>query len=46
MLGVYKRLYSMWQDIHNYKINNNLKELDNTYDLLTYELYVLGYIES
>jgi hypothetical protein len=46
MLQVYQRLYSMWQEIHNHKLNYNLKELDNSYDLLTYELYVLGYNEE
>jgi hypothetical protein len=46
MLMVYQRLYSMWQELYNHKLNHNLKELDNTYDLLTYELYVLGYTEK
>jgi hypothetical protein len=46
MLTVYQRLYSMWQELYNHKLNHNLKELDNTYDLLTYELYVLGYTEK
>ena len=43
MSETYKHLYEMWTDLHNYKKNNNLVEMDKTYDLFSYELYVLGY---
>lgn len=44
MLNIYRRLYSMWQELHNFKISKNLPEIDKMYDLFSYELYVLGYI--
>ena len=44
MLVTYNRLYDMWKELHNYKKNNNLVEMDKVYDLFSYELYVLGYI--
>lgn len=43
MNSTYKHLYDMWKDLHNYKKSNNLVEMDKTYDLFSYELYVLGY---
>ena len=43
--GEYKHLYEMWTDLHNYKRTNNIVEMDKTYDLFSYELYVLGYNE-
>ncbi len=43
MLNTYNRLYEMWKDLHNFKEANNLVEMDKTYDLFSYELYVLGY---
>lgn len=43
MISVYRHLYDMWQDLHNFKITKNLEELDKMYDLFSYELYVLGY---
>ena len=45
MLSTYKHLYEMWTDLHNYKRTNNIVEMDKTYDLFSYELYVLGYNE-
>ena len=45
MLSTYKHLYDMWTDLHNYKRTNNIVEMDKTYDLFSYELYVLGYNE-
>ncbi len=45
MLKTYQHLYEMWNDLHNYKRSNNLVEMDKTYDLFSYELYVLGYTE-
>ncbi len=45
MLKTYNHLYEMWNDLHNYKRTNNLTEMDKTYDLFSYELYVLGYME-
>ncbi len=44
MLQTYRRLYSMWQELHNLKISKNLKEIDKMYDLFSYELYILGYL--
>lgn len=44
MLNIYRRLYSMWRELHNFKISKNLNEIDKMYDLFSYELYVLGYI--
>lgn len=44
MLNVYRRLYGMWRELHNFKISKNLTEIDKMYDLFSYELYVLGYI--
>lgn len=44
MLNTYNRLYGMWQELHNFKISKNLTEIDKMYDLFSYELYVLGYI--
>ena len=44
MLNVYHHLYNMWQDLHNCKLSRNFKEMDKMYDLFSYELYVLGYI--
>ncbi len=46
MLSTYRHLYEMWRDLHTYKKNNNLVEMDKTYDLFSYELYVLGYSEE
>lgn len=43
MLNAYNRMYGMWRELHNYKKSNNLVEMDTTYDLFSYELYVLGY---
>ncbi len=43
MFNTYNRLYDMWKDLHNFKKENNLVEMDKTYDLFSYELYVLGY---
>ena len=43
MLNIYNRMYGMWKELHNYKKSNNLVEMDKTYDLFSYELYVLGY---
>lgn len=45
MLTTYKHLYEMWNDLHNHKRSNNLVEMDKTYDLFSYELYVLGYTD-
>lgn len=45
MLKTYNHLYEMWNDLHNYKRTNNLTEMDKTYDLFSYELYVLGYTD-
>lgn len=45
MLSTYNHLYQMWEDLHNYKKSNNLVEMDKTYDLFSYELYVLGYTD-
>ena len=42
MYNTYNRLYDMWKDLHNFKKENNLVEMDRTYDLFSYELYVLG----
>ena len=44
MLKTYNHLYEMWNDLHNYKRSSNLVEMDKTYDLFSYELYVLGYM--
>lgn len=44
MLAIYNRLYGMWQELHNYKISKNLEEMDKMYDIFSYELYLLGYI--
>lgn len=44
MLNTYRHLYSMWQELHNFKISKNLTEIDRMYDLFSYELYVLGYL--
>lgn len=44
MLNTYRHLYSMWQELHNFKISKNLPEIDRMYDLFSYELYVLGYL--
>ena len=43
MYNTYNRLYEMWKDLHSFKKENNLVEMDRTYDLFSYELYVLGY---
>lgn len=43
MLKTYNHLYEMWQDLYNQKRIGNLSEMDKTYDLFSYELYVLGY---
>lgn len=45
MLATYNHLYDMWRDLHNHKKGNNIVEMDKTYDLFSYELYVLGYTE-
>lgn len=45
MLKTYEHLYEMWNDLHNFKRSNNLVEMDKTYDLFSYELYVLGYTD-
>ncbi len=45
MLKTYNHLYDMWRDLHNHKKGNNIVEMDKTYDLFSYELYVLGYTE-
>lgn len=45
MLGIYNHLYEMWTELHQHKKSNNLKEMDKTYDLFSYELYVLGYTD-
>lgn len=44
MLETYTRLYGMWQELRNFKISKNLAEIEKIYDLFSYELYVLGYI--
>ena len=44
MLKTYRHLYSMWQELHNFKISKNLAEIERMYDLFSYELYILGYI--
>ena len=41
--NTYNRLYEMWVELHEYKKENNLVEMDKVYDLFSYELYVLGY---
>lgn len=43
MLNTYQRLYTMWQELHNFKISKNFEEIDKMYDLFSYELYILGY---
>ena len=43
MLKTYQRLYGMWQELRNFKISQDLNGIDKTYDLFSYELYVLGY---
>ncbi len=43
MTKTYNHLYEMWVELHEHKKNNNLVEMDKTYDLFSYELYVLGY---
>lgn len=43
MLEVYNHLYELWQNLRNFKISQNLPEIDKTYDLFSYELYLLGY---
>ncbi len=43
MLKTYNHLYEMWRDLYNAKRTNNITEMDKTYDLFSYELYVLGY---
>ncbi len=45
MSKTYEHLYEMWTELHNHKKNSNLVEMDKTYDLFSYELYVLGYTE-
>ncbi len=45
MQKTYQHLYEMWRDLHNAQKSNNLVELDKIYDLFSYELYVLGYVE-
>lgn len=44
MVKTYRHLYSMWQELHNFKVSKNLTEIENMYDLFSYELYLLGYI--
>ncbi len=44
MLNTYRRLYGMWRELYNYKKSQNLVEIDKMYDLFSYELYILGYI--
>ncbi len=44
MLNTYRHLYQMWRELHNYKISKNIVEMDKMYDLFSYELYILGYI--
>ena len=46
MLNTYRHLYSMWQELHNFKISKNLVEIDKMYDLFSYELYILGYLNQ
>ena len=44
MLNTYNRLYGMWRELHNFKISKNLAEIEKMYNLFSYELYILGYI--
>lgn len=43
MLNNYNHLYSIWRDLHNYKLDKNLIEIDATYDAMLFELYLLGF---
>lgn len=43
MLNNYNNLYSIWRDLHNYKTDKNLTEIDATYDAMLFELYLLGF---
>lgn len=45
MLVTYNHLYEMWTELYEYRKTGNLKEMDKTYDLFSYELYVLGYTD-
>lgn len=43
MLDNYKRLYSLWASICEAKEQNNIVELNNLYNKISYGLYLLGY---
>lgn len=43
MLTNYTRLYELWKELFNYKRTNNITEIDKTYDMFTYGLYLIGY---
>ena len=45
MISTYNHLYGMWKELHKYIKSANFIEMDKTYDLFSYELYVLGYME-
>ncbi len=43
MLTNYNRLYDLWKELFNYKRTNNITEINKTYDMFTYGLYLIGY---
>lgn len=43
MLTNYNKLYSLWKELYNYQKSNSEKLLNDTYDIFTYSLYLLGY---
>ncbi len=40
----YQHLYKMWEELHTYKKNKDFVNMDKTYDMISYELYLLGYM--
>lgn len=43
MITNYNRLYQSWTILNQSKINRNYKTMEDCYDSLSYQLYLLGY---
>ena len=46
MLSDYTILYSLWSSICQKKEENNIVELNNLYNIISYGLYLLGYSDK
>lgn len=46
MLSTYTKLYELWTSINHKKEENNIVELNELYDKLSYGLYLIGYEDN